>query len=188
MAGVIDMTDYQGKILIDQKERNNLQEESFWNNVSYIPQQVFLFKKGIIENIYLNRTNLFDDNYIYLIEKLDIKKLIKKNKSKDGYEYMKLSGGEKQKIAFIREILKNSEVILADEPDAALDPDAAAVIQEILLTLKKTCIVVTHRISSSLAGYDEILVMKDGKLVEVGNYYELMKQKGFLYQMSQNTI
>lgn len=95
---------------------------------------------------------------------------------------MKLSGGEKQKIAFIREILKNSEVILADEPDAA------AVIQEILLTLKKTCIVVTHRISSSLAGYDEILVMKDGKLVEVGNYYELMKQKGFLYQMSQNTI
>lgn len=161
MAGVIDMTDYQGKILIDQKERNNLQEESFWNNVSYIPQQVFLFKKGIIENIYLNRTNLFDDNYIYLIEKLDIKKLIKKNKSKDGYEYMKLSGGEKQKIAFIREILKNSEVILADEPDAALDPDAAAVIQEILLTLKKTCIVVTHRISSSLAGYDEILVMNE---------------------------
>lgn len=188
IAGVSDLNGYEGKILMDNVERKELHEESFWKHVSYIPQQVFLFKKKIIENIYLNQDKQFSSNFKAMVEKLDIDKLLSKEDLDNDVEMPELSGGERQKIAFIREVLKTSEVIWADEPDAALDPEAGAVIHEVLLKLKKTCIVVTHRINSNLADYDEILVMENGKIMEYGTYYELIERQGWLYQMSLNTI
>ena len=80
--------------------------------------------------------------------------------------------------------MKDSSLILADEPDSALDMDSKLLIQDILLYAKKMCIVVTHRIDSSLDRYDEILVMDQGKIVESGTYQELMERKGNFYRMN----
>lgn len=188
IAGLVDLSNYQGKILIDDIERKNLQERSFWENVAYISQNVFLFKKGLKKNIFLVKEDGPDTNFKDIIEKLGLCSLIKNEEELKDNEYKELSGGEKQRVVFAREILKNSEMILADEPDSALDPEAGKVVQEILLGLEKTCIVVTHRVNSSLAGYDEILVLENGKIVEFGSYHKLMEMKGLLYRMSKNTI
>ena len=188
IAGVIDWNEYQGDILIDNIERKNLQESSFWNNVAYIPQQVYLFKMKLIDNIFLDKHFNINEKFKELIRKLDVQKLIEKEEHLDNDETRTLSGGEKQKIAFIREVLKQSSIILADEPDSALDLEAGLAVQEILLKSKKTCIVVTHRIGINLAGYDEILVLENGKLVESGSYYKLIEKQGYLYKMCNKPV
>lgn len=188
IAGEIGLDEYQGNILIDNIERKNLQDISFWENVAYIPQQVFLFKKKLVENIFLDKNDNKYDNFNTLIKKLDVEKLIEKDGCLDNDEYIELSGGEKQKIAFVREVLKSSSIILADEPDSALDLESGVAVQEILLKLNKTCIVVTHRISNNLANYDEIIVLENGMIVESGDYYKLMKQQGYFYRMCKNNL
>ena len=174
---------YQGNIEIGGVERKVLLEKSFWQHVAYIPQQVFLFKKSIMDNIFPNGKEENESECESLINSMGLRKIALRERDKLGYD-TELSGGEKQKVAFIREIMKDSSLILADEPDSALDMDSKLLIQDILLYAKKMCIVVTHRIDSSLDRYDEILVMDQGKIVESGTYQELMERKGNFYRMN----
>lgn len=183
LAGVIAGDCYQGNIEIGGVERKVLLEKSFWQHVAYIPQQVFLFKKSIMDNIFPNGKEENESECESLINSMGLRKIALRERDKLGYD-TELSGGEKQKVAFIREIMKDSSLILADEPDSALDMDSKLLIQDILLYVKKMCIVVTHRIDSSLDRYDEILVMDQGKIVESGTYQELMERKGNFYRMN----
>ncbi len=180
LAGVNDIHGYRGKIMIDDVERREIRDSGFWNNVSYIPQQVFLFNNGLIDNICMNRNNMSVDSFMDLAKALDAEKLIENDHENKGNE---LSGGERQRIAFMREMLKGTPIIMADEPDSALDVDAGERIRDIILNCNKTCIVVTHRIGACLAGFDQILVMAGGKIVETGTYDFLMAKKGYFYDM-----
>ena len=101
----------------------------------------------------------------------------------------KLSGGQKQKIAIARALLKNAPILILDEATASLDNNSQARIQHYIDTqLRKTTtvIAVMHRLDM-IAGYDHILVMKAGKIVESGGYTELMEEKGILYELVNNT-
>lgn len=94
-----------------------------------------------------------------------------------------LSGGEKQRIAIARALLKQSSILLADEATAALDAQTAhEITQDILSLTGITRVVVTHRLEASLLEcYDEILVLKDGRIAETGTFAELV-QRGRLFQ------
>jgi len=101
----------------------------------------------------------------------------------------KLSGGQKQKIAIARALLKNAPILILDEATASLDNNSQARIQRYIDTqLRKTTtvIAVMHRLDM-IAGYDHILVMRAGKVVESGGYTELMEERGILYELVNNS-
>ena len=96
-----------------------------------------------------------------------------------------LSGGQKQKIALARALLKKSPIMILDEATASLDNSSQTRIQRYIeenLRGNTTVISVVHRLDM-ISGYDHILVMKDGKIVESGNYNDLINQKGILYDL-----
>ena len=103
----------------------------------------------------------------------------------DGYETLvgergvKLSGGQRQRIAIARAILKDAPILVLDEATSALDSESEALIQGALKNLMKgrTSIVVAHRLST-IAGLDEIVVLKDGAIVEKGSHRELLAKNG----------
>ncbi len=100
-----------------------------------------------------------------------------------------LSGGQKQKIALARAFLKQTPILILDEATASLDNTSQAKIQRYIETKLKgntTVVAVMHRLDM-ISGYDNIIVMKAGKIVESGNYNELMNKKGVLYELNSNT-
>lgn len=92
---------------------------------------------------------------------------------------MKLSGGEKQRIAIARTILKNPRIILLDEATAALDTDTEDHIQQALSNLRedRTTLIIAHRLST-ITKCDQILVLSGGRIAEVGTHYELIEKSG----------
>ena len=96
-----------------------------------------------------------------------------------------LSGGEKQRIAIARALLKQSSILLADEATAALDAQTAhEITQDILSLTGITRVVVTHRLEASLLEcYDEIFVLKDGRIAETGTFAELVQRGGYFNAM-----
>ena len=96
-----------------------------------------------------------------------------------GERGIKLSGGQKQRISIARSLLKNSKIVILDEATSALDSKTETFIQDKLLNLlkDKTTIVIAHRLST-LRNMDRIIVMKNGKIVEVGNHLSLLRKNG----------
>ncbi|WP_279625601.1 ATP-binding cassette domain-containing protein [Thermoanaerobacter wiegelii] len=96
-----------------------------------------------------------------------------------------LSGGERQRIAVARSIITNASILALDEATAALDNETAYLIEKTILEMKDiTAIVVTHRLwSELLKKYDEIIVLKDGKVIESGKFDELLDRKGYFYSL-----
>ena len=96
-----------------------------------------------------------------------------------------LSGGQKQKLALARALLKKSPILILDEATASLDNSSQARIQDYISTKLRgntTVIAVVHRLDM-ISGYDHILVIKDGKIVESGGYGELIERQGVLYEL-----
>jgi ATP-binding cassette subfamily C protein len=96
-----------------------------------------------------------------------------------------LSGGEKQRIAIARAIIKKTPILILDEATSSLDSETAHSIENSLLDIDElTCIVVTHNLSESiLKQYDSIIAMKDGQIEEQGNFYDLLDKKGYFYSL-----
>ena len=96
-----------------------------------------------------------------------------------------LSGGEKQRIAIARSLLKQSQVLLVDEATSALDTATAYQVANSILALNHmTCIVVTHSLEAALLKqYDQVIVLKNGSVTEAGTFDELMGQKGYFYSL-----
>ena len=96
-----------------------------------------------------------------------------------------MSGGEKQRVAIARSLLKKSQVLLVDEATAALDSETARQVFDAILGLDGvTGIVVTHSLEETvLKRYDEIFTMKNGQIVERGSFAELMDEKGYFYSL-----
>ena len=97
----------------------------------------------------------------------------------------KLSGGEKQRIAIARALINNTQILILDESTSALDNETAYNLENSLLNLENlTLITVTHKlIKNILNRYDEIIVMKNGKIIEKGNFEDLINIKGYFYSL-----
>ena len=180
--------DYDGKILIDNSNLKNIYSCDLYKNMSMIQQNVFMFDDSIKENIRLY-SNHDDKDILNACERSGLNKLINKLphgiNSLVGENGNKLSGGEKQRIAIARALINNTQILILDESTSALDNETAYNLENSLLNLENlTLITVTHKlIKNILNRYDEIIVMKNGKIIEKGNFEDLINIKGYFYSL-----
>ncbi len=179
-------TDYQGVIRYDDAELQELSSESLYSMISQAQQSVFVFNASIRDNITMF-ADFPQEEVTRAIGLSGLRELI----DQKGADYLcgengsGLSGGEKQRIAIARSLLKRSSVLLADEVTAALDAQTAFQVSSAILDLEGlTRIVVTHSLDAALLRrYDGILAMKNGRLAETGTFEELIGQKGYFYSL-----
>lgn len=182
----------EGKICIDGTDLDEISRNSIINLISTINQNVFLFKGSIYDNITLFSKDYSEEKVKDVILKAELGKYLDRLYDKEliSENANNLSGGEKQRISIARSLIKDTKIILADEILSSLDNEIAFSIEKGLLELENiTLISVTHRlIKENLKQYDQILVLKDGKIEEKGNFEELMNFDSYfkkLYTISE---
>ena len=182
----------EGKICIDGTDLDEISRNSIINLISTINQNVFLFKGSIYDNITLFSKDYSEEEVKDVILKAELGKYLDRLYDKEliSENANNLSGGEKQRISIARSLIKDTKIILADEILSSLDNEIAFSIEKGLLELENiTLISVTHRlIKENLKQYDKILVLKDGKIEEKGNFEELMNFDSYfkkLYTISE---
>lgn len=172
----------KGKVTIGDYDINYISNYSLRNLVSVVPQQIDLFSGNVIENIALGEDFPDVQKILNITKDLGILSFVEK--LPNGFQtYLGengalLSGGQKQRIAIARALYKNPEVLILDEATSSLDSEAEQVIQKTLEDFRnqgKTMVVIAHRLST-IANSDEILVMKEGKIIEQGNHQELLSK------------
>lgn len=182
---------YQGNIFYDGLELKGINKKSLYQNVSLVQQENFLFNASIQDNITMFG-NHPEDAIMDACNRAGLAEFIEKN----GLDYRcgeggsNLSGGERQRVCIARSLLKGSKVLLLDEATSALDHATAdQIISSIANLTDTTRIVITHSLEEAqLTKFDEILVMKDGRLVEKGTFDELMAHDDYfkaLYTLEQ---
>lgn len=178
--------DYTGEILIDGTELRKISLDSLYDTISVIQQNVFLFDSSVKDNITMFKE--FDKDKIEdAINMAGLSSLI----NDKGINYMggeggkNLSGGEKQRISIARCLIRETPVIIMYEATAALDNKTAYEIEDAILNLKDlTRIVVTHKFNEDIMKrYDEIIVIRDGKVAEYGDFQELMRERKYFYSL-----
>lgn len=177
---------YSGSIAIDGKELRAVDPDSLYDLMSLIGQNVFLFDDTIRSNITMFR-DFPDDQVVEAVKRSGLSELL----SQKGADYRcgengaGLSGGERQRVSIARCLLRGTPVLLLDEATAALDNQTAFAVTDAILHLDGlTRLVVTHRLDEALmAQYDEILVLRDGRIQERGDYETLMAEKGYFYSL-----
>ena len=180
--------DYEGNIKIDDNDLKSIYSSDLYKNMSMIQQNVFMFDDTIKENIKLF-ANYSDEKVIKACKRSGIYNLIERLPngidSLVGENGSKLSGGEKQRIAIARSLINDTQILILDESTSALDNETAYNLESSLLELDDlTLIVVTHKlIKNILLNYDEIIVMRDGKIVEKGSFEDLINLKGYFYSL-----
>lgn len=177
----------RGKVFIDGKDINDISIPVLRENVSFITQENFLFSTTLKENI-----NLFKDIYdkFFIDDSIrnamiydEIKFMPKQIETTIGGENgVELSGGQKQRIAISRAFLKRSNIVFLDDTFSALDNKTEKLVLDNIkeLTNKKTCIIVSNRISD-IKNSDEIIVMDEGRIVERGTHESLLNEKKMYY-------
>ena len=178
-----------GKIVIGEHDINNISNYSLRNLIAAVPQQIDLFSGNVIENIALGEDVPDVQKIIGITKELGILNFVEKLpnglQTYLGENGALLSGGQKQRIAIARALYKNPEILILDEATSSLDSEAEYVIQNTLQNFKnqgKTMIVIAHRLST-IINSDEILVMKDGKIIEQGNHNKLISQNSIYKTM-----
>ena len=182
---------YQGNIFYDGLELKGINKKSLYQNVSLVQQENFLFNASIQDNITMFG-NHPEDAVMDACRRAGLAEFIEKN----GLDYhcgeggSSLSGGERQRVCIARSLLRGTDVLLLDEATSALDHATAdQIISSITNLTDTTRIVITHSLEEAqLTKFDEILVMKDGRLVEKGTFDELMAHNDYfkaLYTLEQ---
>jgi ATP-binding cassette subfamily B protein len=181
-----DVTD--GKILINDHDIREVTQESLRALIGIVPQDTVLFNESIYYNIAYGRPNATHEEILAAAKSAHIHDFIEslpdKYQAQVGERGLKLSGGEKQRIAIARAILKKPTILIFDEATSALDSKTEKNIQRELKQLAKdrTTLVIAHRLSTIIDA-DQILVMDKGRIVEQGNHQQLLALNGIYAHM-----
>ena len=182
-----------GSILIDGRDTSRITIDSLRRHIGVVPQDTVLFNESIMYNLKYARPDASDEEVYSACRAASIHEKILTfpdgYSSRVGERGLKLSGGEKQRVAIARTILKDPRIILLDEATAALDSETEENIQEALTKLSqgRTSLVIAHRLST-ITTADQILVLHAGKVVECGTHHELLDKKGRYANMWRKQI
>lgn len=179
-----------GSVLIDDVDVDQIKLEDLGQIVGAVTQETYLMHTTIAENLRIAKPEATDEDLVQACKLAAIDDHIQT--LEDGYQTVvgergyKLSGGEKQRIAIARAILKNPRILILDEATSALDTRSERLIQNSLGELMKnrTTFAIAHRLSTILAA-DQILVIDDGHIVERGTHSELLQQEGLYLKLYQ---
>lgn len=178
----------KGAILVDGKDVRMIKYHDLRQQVGVVLQDTFLFNGTIYENIAYAKPNASTDEVIEAAMAAYAHEFILTKP--DGYDTEvgergnKLSGGEKQRIAIARAILRDPRILILDEATSSLDTETERKIQDALrrLTRGRTTIAIAHRLST-LRNCDRLFVIDEGQLAEIGTHKELMAKKGIFYNL-----
>lgn len=170
--------DYEnGSVKFDDTELKRIDEDDFYSNISLVSQNVFLFNDTLKNNVCLYN-DYSQSDFERSIEKSKLNSVIEDLEEKENTvlgEYgTSLSGGEKQRVSISRALIKNSSFVIMDEATSSLDIKTARAIENTLLSLNQTVLVITHRIDESiLKKYDKIFLLEDGRITQSGDYSDI---------------
>jgi len=178
----------EGNIFINNTNVNKISQNSLRKIIGVVPQDTVLFNDTIYYNIAYGNTGATKEEVISAAQNADIHDFI--TILPDGYETivgergLKLSGGEKQRVAIARTILKNPKIFFFDEATSALDTSTEKEIQKNLENVSKgkTTLIIAHRLSTA-ANADNIIVLDQGAIIEQGTHESLLLEKGKYFEM-----
>ena len=181
----------KGRVLIGNTDIRDIPKETLMNKVSFVFQNSRLIKASILENVRMAKPDATREEAADALRAAQCMDIIEK--LPDGIDTVigtngvYLSGGEQQRIAIARAILKNAPVLILDEATAFADPDNEVRVQQALSALSKgkTVIMIAHRLSS-ITEADCIYVLQDGKIVESGTHSGLIENNGIFTRMWKN--
>lgn len=172
-----------GVIKIGNRSISSYSEEALINNIAFVFQNVKLFKTSIYDNVKIGKADATHEEVMTAMNLAGCNSILDKFSEREqtqiGTKGVYLSGGEKQRIAIARAILKDAKIIIMDEASAAVDPENEYELQRAFSNLikDKTVIMIAHRLPS-IRNVDEILVMDNGEIIERGTDRELMALDG----------
>ncbi|MBE6243909.1 MAG: ABC transporter ATP-binding protein [Bacteroidales bacterium] len=172
-----------GGIFIDGHDIRDYTLDSLTSQMGIVTQESILFNDTVYNNITFGMENVSREKVVEaarIANALEfIEQLPKKFETNIGDRGENLSGGQRQRIAIARAVLKNPPILILDEATSALDTESERLVQDALYKLmqNRTSIVIAHRLST-IRYADDIIVMKDGKIVEEGNHDQLMEKNG----------
>ncbi len=183
-----------GKILINNKDINSFDLESFRSNFSFVDQNVRLFNDTISGNIAFGQKDRMTMDSIVDAAKISnamefIDKLDDKFESNIGEDGVTLSGGQRQRLSIARAIAKDSPILILDEATSALDSSTEKLVQSAINKMQqgRTTIIIAHRLST-IQNADRIIVLKDGEIIEQGSHNELLQISGEYSKLNQQQI
>lgn len=173
----------EGEVLVGGVNVKQMTCDSLLKNISMVFQKVYLFNDTILNNVKFGKPDATEEEVIEACKKARCYNFIMT--LENGFDTMveeggsSLSGGEKQRISIARAILKDAPIILLDEATANIDPDNEKYIQEAIneLVKEKTLIVIAHKLST-IRNAEQIIVMDDGEIIQVGVHNDLIQQEG----------
>ena len=178
---------YKGQITINHQDIKNIDKKVLRRHINYLPQQAYIFNGSILENLTLGGNNMISqEDILKACELAEIRQDIERMPM--GYQTQLsdgagLSGGQKQRIALARALLTKSPVLILDEATSALDVlTEKKVIDNLMSLTDKTILFVAHRLSIA-ERTNRVIVLDQGKIIEVGSHQELMKAQGFYHHL-----
>lgn len=177
-----------GNILIDDMDIRKITLSSLRKQISFVSQDVFLFNGTVRENILYGRQAATDDEVIDAAKAANahefILELANGYDTKVGERGVKLSGGQKQRISIARAVLKDAPILILDEATSSVDTQTDRQIQEALHKLmeNRTTVVIAHRLST-IQEADQIVVVKEGEILEIGRHSDLLKAEGLYSEL-----
>ncbi len=178
----------EGQILVDGKDYRTRSQLWLHSNIGYVLQNPHLFSGTVRENIRYGRLDATDEEVEQAARIVSADKVIAKLEG--GYDADvgeggdRLSTGEKQLISFARAVLANPRIFILDEATSSIDTDTEQLIQNAIAHMLegRTSFIIAHRLSTVRTA-DEILVVKDGKIIERGNHQALLRARGYYYDL-----
>ena len=182
-----------GSITLDGKDLRTISQKQLADQIAYVSQDNYLFDDTIRENIRMGRLSASDAEVEEAAKAAGCDTFIRS--LENGYDTNvggaggHLSGGERQRIAIARAMLKNAPIVILDEATAYIDPENEAVVQQAVskLVADKTLIIIAHRLST-ITDSDQIVVMKDGSISDIGTHEELLNRSALYKEMWQAHI
>ena len=184
-----DYDQYKGSITIGGVEVLNIEENTLHRKITRIRHDSYLFQGTVRENLCVGKKDATDEMLWNVLRQVDLEQSIEEKGGLDMVIMEKasnLSGGQKQRMALARAILHNSDIYIFDEATSNIDAESENKIMEVIheLAKTKTIVLISHRLAN-VVGADHIFVVQDGQIVEDGNQTDLMKEKGYYYELYQ---
>ena len=178
----------KGHVLLDNQNMGELDMREVRKYVSMVPQESVLFEGSVRDNVTYGITNVSEEKFVQALKDANAWEFV--SQLPDGPDTIvgergaRISGGQKQRLAIARALIRDPRILILDEATSALDSESENLIQQALLHLMRdrTTFVVAHRLSTIMRA-DEIIVLDQGSLVERGTHSELLAKKGVYYRL-----